>query len=72
MKTKVLVNTLTSLRVIPHFHSDFDGDVLPEAILFKNIVEEMFSSVEILAELSNQLQVSPCNSKEKPHWFCFY
>ena len=59
----MLVATLTSLRVIPHFHSDVEGggggsgDVLPEAILLKNIVEEMFSSVEILAELCTQLQV---------------
>ena len=68
MKTKVLVTTLTSLRVIPHFHADFGGDVLPEAIVVKNIVEEMFSSVEIQAELCSQLQVSCYTITKKPSY----
>ena len=55
MRTKTLVDTLTSFRVFPAYGSDFDGDVIPEAILVKNIIEEMYCSVAILNDLINYL-----------------
>ena len=55
MKTKTLVNTLTSLRVIPQQPDDFGGENLSEAILVRNILEEMFSSALTLQLLVDKL-----------------
>jgi hypothetical protein len=47
-----LVSTMAALRVIPTSGSTAHGsDVQPEAILVKNIIQEMFSSVAVLADL---------------------
>ena len=41
LKTKTVIDALQSLKLIPSFTTQFSGDVLPEAILLKNILEEM-------------------------------
>ncbi len=51
MKTKTLVETLTFFRVIPadaEDPSDLGSDLIPEAILVKNILEEMVSSLKTI------------------------
>ena len=57
MKTKTLVKTLTSFRMIPsgEGQEDFGGDLLPEAIVIKNILEGMHSSLETLMRLKSLL-----------------
>ena len=51
LKTKTVIDAMQSLRLIPSFTTQFSGDVLPEAILLKNIMEEMLYSIETLANL---------------------
>ena len=55
LKTKTVIDALQSLRLIPSFTAQFSGDVLPEAILLKNILEEMLSSISILSRLEAQM-----------------
>ncbi len=57
MKTKTLVKTLTSFHIIPSGENqeDFGGDLLPEAIVIKNILEGMHSSLETLMRLRTLL-----------------
>ena len=56
MKTKTVVNTLQSLRLLPSVSTNFGGDLPPESILVKNILEEMMSSMTTLTSLVNQLE----------------
>ncbi len=63
LKTKNVVKTLTSFKVFPGGEGggdggggggggeDFGGDLLPEAIVVKNILEGMFSSLLTLMKL---------------------
>lgn len=51
MKTKTLVNTLTSLRMISPQDDDFGGEVLSETILVKNIVQSFYSNAILLQKL---------------------
>ena len=53
LRTKTVIDALQSLRLIPSFTTQFSGDVLPEAILLKNILEEMLCSIDILKNLDN-------------------
>ena len=39
------MTTLQSLLALPSINTTFGGDVLPEAILIKNILEEMLASL---------------------------
>jgi hypothetical protein len=45
IKTRTLVTTLQSLLVLPSISASIGGDVLPEAVLIKNILEEMLASL---------------------------
>ena len=47
IKTRTLVTTLQSLLVLPSISASMGGDVLPEAVLIKNILEEMLASLVI-------------------------
>ena len=38
-------NVLQSLHVVPSFSEAFSGDILPEAVLLKNILEEMIYQI---------------------------
>ena len=51
LKTKTVIDVLQSLRLIPSFTAQFSGDVLPEAVLLKNILEEMMSNITTLSGL---------------------
>ena len=54
LKTKTLVKTLTSMKMIPagtETDEFASADVLPEAILVKNILEETLRSMETLFAL---------------------
>ena len=53
LKTKTVIDVLQSLRLIPSFTAQFSGDVLPEAVLLKNIMEEMMSSISTLSGLNS-------------------
>lgn len=55
MKTKTLVDTLTTLKVIPSHQSDFGGEVLPESIVVKNILDEMNGGLDIVFKLRKKL-----------------
>jgi hypothetical protein len=48
LKTRTLVTTLQSLMVLPSISAAIGGDVLPEAILIQNILEEMLASLVII------------------------
>lgn len=56
MKTKTLVDALATLSLIPSFStSDFGGDILPENVLVKNILEGMESSLSTLILIVQEL-----------------
>jgi hypothetical protein len=56
MKTKTIVDALQTLSLIPSFStSDFGGDVVPEAILIRNILEEMVASLYTLSILGTSI-----------------
>jgi hypothetical protein len=55
MKTKTLVSTLTSMRVISQQQDDFGGELLSEAVLVKNIVEEMLWNAITLHKIIQKL-----------------
>ena len=44
-------DALQTLHVIPSFAETFSGDVLPEAVLLKNILEEMMTSLNYISTL---------------------
>ena len=44
-------NVLQNLHVVPSFSEAFSGDILPEAVLLKNILEEMMTSLNYLSTL---------------------
>ncbi len=57
LKTKTIVDALATLKLIPSFStSDFGGDVLPEATLVRNIMDEMLASLTTIALLVKKLQ----------------
>ena len=52
-----LVDALQTLNLIPSFStSDFGGDILPENVLVKNILEGMESSLNTLALIIMELK----------------
>ena len=57
------------LQVVPSFSETFSGDILPEAVLLKNILEEMMTSLNHLSTLTYlltaPLQSSPLNANSK-------
>jgi hypothetical protein len=58
LKTRTLVTTLQSLMVLPSISAAIGGDVLPEAILIQNILEEMLASlVEIKLKVKTHFKV---------------
>ena len=59
IKTRTLVTTLQSLLVLPSISASIAGDVLPEAVLIKNILEEMIAS--LVRTLCHTYQLSPSN-----------
>ncbi len=59
LKTKTIVDALHSLNLIPSFStSDFGGDVLPEAVLIRNILDEMLFSLTTLSQVLTKFRVS--------------
>ena len=55
-------DVIKTLRVVPSFAETFSGDVLPEAVLLKNILEEMMTSLGHLSTLSYILLASLQNT----------
>ena len=55
-------DVIKTLRVVPSFAETFSGDVLPEAVLLKNILEEMMTSLGHLSTLSYILIASLKNT----------
>ena len=62
-------DVIKTLRVVPSFAETFSGDVLPEAVLLKNILEEMMTSLGHLSTLSYillaSLQNTPNGSRDR-------
>lgn len=54
--------TLQSLLVLPSINTTFGGDVLPEAILIKNILEELLASLVRSVPLKVNLHVQFYNA----------
>jgi len=52
---RALVTTLQNLLALPSISSSISGDVLPEAVLIRNILEEMLASLVTLASLCHKL-----------------
>ena len=47
-----VTDVLQTLHVVPSFSETFSGDILPEAVLLKNILEEMMTSLSCLSTLA--------------------
>jgi hypothetical protein len=56
------VTTLQSLLALPSINTTLGGDVLPEAILIKNILEEMLASLVRSVPLKIHLHVQFYNA----------
>ena len=46
-----VADALQSLQIVPPFVDAIGGDILPEAVLLKNILEEMMNSLRYLSTL---------------------
>ena len=46
-----VADALQSLQVVPSFVEAISGDILPEAVLLKNILEQMMNSLRYLSTL---------------------
>lgn len=51
IKTKTIVKTLRSMGLIPSFNGDLNNDVLPEAILIRNIIDDSLANMILLRDL---------------------
>jgi len=47
-----VADVLQTLHVVPSFSEAFSGDILPEAVLLKNICEEMMTNLNYLSTLT--------------------
>ena len=47
-----VADVLQTLHVVPSFSEAFSGDILPEAVLLKNILEEMMTNLNYLSTLT--------------------
>ena len=58
------LDVLQTLHVVPSFSDTFSGDILPEAVLLKNILEEMMTNLNYLSTLTYVLtapMLKSCN-----------
>lgn len=56
LKTKTLVDAMQTLKLIPSFSTtNFGGDILPENVLVKNILEGMIDSISTLALIAQEI-----------------
>lgn len=56
LKAKTLIDAMQTLNLIPSFStSNFGGDILPENVLIRNILEGMVASIDTLARIIEEL-----------------
>ena len=57
LRTKTLIDAMQTLNIIPSFStSNFGGDILPENVLIKNILDGMVASVNNLVQIMECLE----------------
>ena len=57
LRTKTLIDAMQTLNIIPSFStSNFGGDILPENVLIKNILDGMVASLNNLARILECLE----------------
>ena len=57
LRTKTLIDAMQTLNIIPSFStSNFGGDILPENVLIKNILDGMVASLNNLASIVECLE----------------
>ena len=57
LRTKTLIDAMQTLNIIPSFStSNFGGDILPENVLIKNILDGMVASLSNLARIIECLE----------------